>query len=135
MLRLCLSYFQLIFFPTRSLRVSGNSHICTWVQYVIICPTDWGNGPILMLQICGCMTIHVYPAIVARHPSGLLSIVTEFVKASMLFCFLTIFISLFYIYMPSLQNIHTISEEKSKEKKAPSKRKSSVLKDNNTTDE
>ena len=46
---------------------------------MIKCPTDWGNGPILMLQICGCMTIHVYPAIVARHPSGLLSIVTEFV--------------------------------------------------------
>jgi len=35
--------------------------------------------------------------------------------------------------MLSLQNIHTISEEKGKKRKAPSKRKSSVLKEKTKT--
>ena len=47
---------------------------------------------------------------------------SDFVKHSIIF-FVTIFISFFFMYMLSLQNIHTISEEKRKKRKAPSKRK------------
>jgi len=37
------------------------------------------------------------------------------------------------MYMLSLQNIHTISEENRKKRKAPIRRKSSVLKEKTTT--
>ena len=47
--------------------------------------------------------------------------------------FLTIFIYFFHMYMVSLQNIRTLSEEKTKKIKAPNNRKSSVLKEKKHT--